>query len=122
MKCNYCGKQAEWVDNATIYGKRYGESYMMWICKPCDARVGCHNNTKKPLGIMANAELRKLKMEVKNQWIKQELGEWKKGDKKAKGIAYNKLADKLGIDVKDCHFGYFDLETCKKIKELLSNN
>jgi uncharacterized protein YlaI len=121
MECRYCNKQAEWVDNATVYGKRYGKSYMMWICRPCDARVGCHNNTKEPLGILANAELRKIKMEVKNAWIKKELGEWGEGNSKAKGEAYKKLADQLGIKVKYCHFGYFGIETCQKIKKLLNN-
>jgi hypothetical protein len=24
MKCPYCGKKAEWVENKEIYGKNYG--------------------------------------------------------------------------------------------------
>lgn len=31
---------------------------MMWFCRKDDAYVGCHNNTARPLGVMAHKELR----------------------------------------------------------------
>jgi len=63
MFCPYCGKNAEFVDNKEIYGRRYGKSYMMWWCKNCDARVGVHHNDKnRPLGSMENKELRIWRM------------------------------------------------------------
>lgn len=31
---------------------------MCYYCKDCEAYVGCHNNTREPLGTMANKELR----------------------------------------------------------------
>lgn len=42
MKCPYCNKEAEWLANEAVYGKRYGRSYMVWVCKDCLAYVGCH--------------------------------------------------------------------------------
>ena len=58
MNCPYCNNPAEWVSNAEVYGRPYGKSWMMYLCRPCDARVGCHQNSQTPLGTMANKELR----------------------------------------------------------------
>jgi hypothetical protein len=58
MNCSYCGRPAEWVPNSEVYGRNYGKSYMIWLCRPCDAYVGCHNNTKNPKGrLFANRPL-----------------------------------------------------------------
>lgn len=61
MKCPYCGEPAKWLSNDVIYGRRYGKSYMVWVCFDCDAYVGCHKNTKKPLGTMADKETREAR-------------------------------------------------------------
>lgn len=53
--CDYCGRQAEYVDSKVVYGKSYG---MMYLCRNCMAYVGVHKGTDKPLGRLANAELR----------------------------------------------------------------
>jgi hypothetical protein len=60
--CNHCGKEAVWVENKEIYGRNYGDSYMVWWCKPCDAFVGCHKNTRVPKGrFLAKRELREAR-------------------------------------------------------------
>ena len=64
IKCPYCGGKAEWVTNEVIYGRRYGKSYMAYFCALCNAYVGCHNNTKVPLGTMANKELREWRIKA----------------------------------------------------------
>ena len=57
--CDYCGRQAEYVDSAEIYnGKSYG---MIYLCRPCKAYVGVHRGSDKPLGRLADAELREWK-------------------------------------------------------------
>jgi hypothetical protein len=35
----------------------------------------------------------------------------------SRGQAYQRLADKLGIDKSECHFGWFDTETCFRARE-----
>lgn len=113
MKCRYCGNDAKFVDNKEIYGRRYGDkSWMAWWCKPCDARVGVHlNDPERPLGKnLANAELRKKKMDVKNLFIEKLLGGSWQYSKRKKGSAYKRLADAMGIDVDECHFGDFELD------------
>lgn len=62
--CQYCNEPAEWVDNSVIYGRRFGKSYMAYYCQKDDAYVGCHNNTRKPKGTLANKELREWRIKA----------------------------------------------------------
>lgn len=114
MKCNYCGKEAEWVNNKEIYGKSYGEkNQMMWLCRPCNAYVGCHNNTKEPLGILANKELREIKIKAKNLFKEQYISKY------GKSKAYKYLAERMEIKPKEAHFGMFDIEMCNKFINII---
>src|SRR3990172_3378996 len=65
MICPYCNEEALLIDSKDYYSN--GVSYgMMYFCRPCNAYVGCHKNSKehKPLGILANRELRELRKEA----------------------------------------------------------
>lgn len=110
MKCPFCGKEAQWVENKEIYGRNYGKSVMCYLCKPCDAYVGCHENTRRPLGTMANSELR--------EWRKKAHAKidplWKSKRMKRAQV-YRALKTVFGRDI---HIGESDIETCKKILEL----
>ena len=110
MKCPYCNKEAKWVENKEIYGKNYGKSYMCWYCKDCEAYVGCHNNTKAPLGTMANKELREWRMKAHDKIDPL----WKNGKMKRNQV-YSLLKQKFG---KEVHIGESDIEMCKKIINL----
>lgn len=105
--CQYCNKPAQWVENKEIYGRNYGKSYMMYWCKPCDAYVGCHNNTKIPKGTLANKELR--------EWRKKAHAHidpiWQSGEL-ARGQVYSRLKNALGREI---HIGEADVETCKAV-------
>lgn len=111
--CPYCGNEAIWCENKVVYGRNYGKSYMMWYCQKDDAYVGCHQNTKKPLGRMANRELREIKKKAKKAWMD-------KYGKYGKRFIYQKLAQDLGIPPQEAHFGMFDVEMCKKVLDLLT--
>jgi hypothetical protein len=78
-------------------------------CKDCDAYVGCHKGTEKPLGKLANKELRQWRMKAHNAFDPF----WKHGNMD-RSEAYLWLANELGIDVKKCHIGMFDIEQCKR--------
>lgn len=57
--CPYCGNTTDLIDSAEIYG---GVSYgMIYICRDCNAYVGCHSGTSIAKGRLANAELRAAK-------------------------------------------------------------
>lgn len=112
MNCPYCHKEAEWVSNEAVYGRRYGKSYMIYLCRDCDAYVGCHNNTRKPLGTMANKTLRGERK--KTHGIVDPL--WKTG-KYSRGGVYALLAEHFGREI---HIGESSIEQCCEIREAVS--
>lgn len=105
--CPVDGKPAPWVENKEKYGRNYGKSYMAYYCKQHDTYVGCHNNTRQPLGTMAGLELRKLRMEVHAKIDPL----WRNQGHSRKDL-YRYLSDTLGYQY---HTGESDEETCKKI-------
>jgi hypothetical protein len=120
VRCD-CGREAELVGGDIIYPHRpdlFEKNF--WLCKPCDAYVGCHppvdakgkggqGDGTVPLGRLANAELRRWKSNVHQLFDPI----WKSG-KKSRGGAYKWLAEELGIEIDECHIGIFDIETCKR--------
>lgn len=124
--CNYCGDHTDYVDSSEVYSRSYG---MIYLCKPCNAWVGVHKNTDKPLGRLANSALRdwkkkahaafdplwKRKLEIRQ---KERGSDYKKAY--ARGSGYKWLGKQMGIDSKDCHIGMFDIEQCKRVVEICS--
>ena len=111
VTCPYCNDPAEWVDNARIYGRRYGRSYMMWVCWKCDTRVTCHENTKRPMGPLADKETRELRHKAHNVFDQL----WKTGLCSRKD-AYRRLSKEIGVI--EIHIGQSNTEQCKKIIEI----
>jgi hypothetical protein len=111
MICPYCQKEAVWTENKAIYGRNYGNSFMCYYCAPCNAYVGCHQNTRRPLGTMANAGLREWRK--KTHAVIDPL--WKQGPFR-RGQVYSILKNKFGRDI---HVGESDEETCKQIIEFI---
>jgi 3-mercaptopyruvate sulfurtransferase SseA len=113
--CPYCNSPAKLVDSAIVYhGRSYG---MIWDCRPCDAYVGVHKNSKKfvPLGRMANAELREWKK--KAHAVFDPL--WRPGGILTRDAAYRKLQEVMGMTKEQAHIGKFDVAECKKLVEML---
>lgn len=108
--CNKCGGKVVFIDNKQVYGRSYG-SGKCYLCTRCKAYVGTHNTGKKDkaLGLLADERMRKGKIYCHELFDKQ----WKYQGKK-RGQCYKELANKLGIDIKCCHFGHFDLETLRR--------
>ena len=110
MNCPSCGRPAEFVENKEVYGRNIGKSFMMWICRPCDARVGVHNNDPEhPLGTMATKELRIWRMKAHSAIDPL----WQDGPYYRKDI-YRSLEKIFGREI---HIGESDIETCQKIIE-----
>lgn len=107
--CPYCGRLAEFVSSKEVYGGRdYG--HMIYLCRKCNAYVGCHKGTDKPLGRLANAQLRYWKQEAHAAFDPI----WKYGLKK-RNEAYAWLASCMGLPVKKTHIGMFDVAQCKQV-------
>lgn len=119
VTCPYCGNPAVLVDSKEIYFVRsYG---MAWICSPCGAWVGCHKNSPNhaPLGRLANAELRKAKQaaHVLFDPLFAPGGPFLR-----RKDAYAWLALVMGIPKRQAHIGYFDVDQCKRLVEILERD
>ncbi len=105
--CDYCGRKTEFVDSKVIYGQSYG---MIYLCRNCMAYVGVHKGTAKPLGRLANAQLRYWKKLAHASFDPI----WKYGRfKGSRNVAYAWLAGKMGLPIDKTHIGMFDVAECK---------
>ena len=123
-ECNLCGGTVEYISNELIYGKIYG-SGKCYHCKKCGAYVGTHQpRPKEALGILANPQMRQLKIKCHYYFDKlwgAEIQEGYKNKNYYRKKYYRFLAKKLNISEKDCHFGYFDLKLLEKAHIILKN-
>tara|TARA_Y100001968_G_C19454148_1_gene770954 strand:- start:2015 stop:2446 length:432 start_codon:yes stop_codon:yes gene_type:complete len=105
--CQYCKNKAQF---SFIHDRP------VWICHACDAWIGVHVNTDKPLAELANRELRDLKKKAHFYfgilWHEKAKKDGCTQDK-AKESAYKWLAGKLKVDHGKCRIEYFDTEQCK---------
>lgn len=117
VTCDYCGNAAKLVTGKAIYPRRPDLFRLhFWQCEPCGAYVGCHKKEggngdgTKPLGRLANAELRAAKTRAHAAFDPL----WRERNMK-RHKAYGWLAEKLGISKADCHIGMMDVETCERV-------
>lgn len=116
-KCNICGGPVIFTSNADIYGREYG-SGRCYRCTECGAYVGTHEpRPEEALGILADSEMRMLKVEAHNLFDQLWLN--KRDRRKARKKAYAWLAGEMGISQEDCHFGYFTTEQLQQAIRIL---
>lgn len=96
--CPYCSAVARFTDSAAIYGKSYGMVYLCSNYPKCDAFVGVHKGTDKPLGRMANPELREWKKKAHASFDAL----WKHG-RFTRHKAYRILSDMMGLPLNQTH-------------------
>lgn len=121
--CAYCGAEAVLLkSSAPLYsGRDYGPA---WACK-CGggswvAWVGCHDGTYKPLGRLADQELRRAKIAAHAAFDPIWKARVKAGEKKApaRGSVYKWMAEQLGIPRDQMHIGLLDVDQCKRVVEI----
>jgi zinc-finger-containing domain len=115
--CDYCGKSAPLVSGLTIYPSKPELSHKnYYLCRPCNAWVGCHKGTDTPFGRLADAGLRYWRIAA-HEAFDPIWGKKAKGTKDlecyGRTAAYRWLAAKLGIHRNECHIGLFDEELCR---------
>lgn len=111
--CNLCGGKVKLIPNSSIYGKPYG-SGLCYFCMKCGATVGTHKSRiTEAMGILADKQMRKLKMECHEIFDKL----WTTHNER-RGC-YHKLANKMGIPLSECHFGYFDTKQLYQALKIL---
>lgn len=115
MICPYCNKKAEFLSSREFYGQDYGTN--LYVCRPCNARVGTHGKGKTPLGTMANHRLRILRRICHRKFDPM----WKyKRNRWARTNAYQWLQKVMNLSPQDAHIGMFDEEQCRKLIKILN--
>ena len=108
--CRYCGGKVILTDSSQIYGKDYGK---IFLCTTCNAFVGVHKKTEKPLGTLANSILRSKRKETHQVFDKF----WKDNNM-SRTEGYKWLSEKMGLPYKSTHIGYFEIEDCQKVIDI----
>ena len=112
--CPYCNQRTELIDSGEVYhGTSYGK---MYICRKCNAYVGCYDNSTRALGRLADEELRLAKHRAHEHFDR--LWKEKKHTRWHRGKAYRWLSRQLDIPFEYTHIGMFDKEMCEKVVEL----
>ena len=116
LVCPYCQMPAELaLASDHLYGRDFGP---VWECRPCEAWVGVHPGTTKPLGTLANAKLRKARRRAHEafdplwqaQLRRKPIQRWE-----ARRNWYQWLSHKLNIPFDDCHIGMMGIEDCQRV-------
>lgn len=113
--CRYCGPNTPVFlgHHDEVYGRAYGDWPYLYLCESCNAYVGLHPFTDIPLGTLADATLREARKVNKAKFITlQRSKSW------SRTRAYSWLAGKMGINVNSCHWGWFEIDQCKKAGKL----
>ena len=115
--CRYCGGVIKLIPAKMVYGestRRLGmEGEYLYQCQNCNARVGCHKGTTRPLGNVANEVLRLKRMEAHRVFDAL----WKSGRMTRTG-AYRWLAGELHLRPDRAHIGGVEMDQCQKVIEL----
>jgi hypothetical protein len=107
--CDYCGQPAALVEGSEVHPHRPDlDDKQFYKCEPCQAWVGCHPGTTRPLGRLADAELRAAKSAAHAAFDPL----WK-SRRMTRSSAYAWLAGRLGISAQLCHIGMFDVAMCR---------
>ncbi|AUR88746.1 hypothetical protein NVP2117O_68 [Vibrio phage 2.117.O._10N.261.45.E9] len=114
LKCDCCSShKVALVNNRLLYRKSVGDWPLLWYCFGCRAAVACHSGTDEPLGLMADRETRKARSNAHRAFD----AVWKESSM-TRREAYYWLRAQLGINIKECHIGLFDAETCDLVISL----
>ena len=119
--CRYCGGVIRLVPAESVYGESTVKLGMagekLYQCQNCNARVGCHKGSTRPLGNVANEMLRLKRMEAHrvfdDSWRSRHM---------SRTQAYKWLSQQLRIPLKRTHIGGFEMDQCQKVIELCGGN
>jgi len=117
MKCPYCNKPTILRPSSFVYGKNAPDYGWFWLCvryPRCDAYVGCHPGTQRPLGTLANKSLRNLRVTTHTNFDQL----WKQG-KISRKESYLLLQDALNLQPEQAHISRLNERECQRIIKLM---
>lgn len=117
IKCPYCGSRALRRPASVVYGaKATDPAAPYYVCARfpvCDAYVAAHKRTRLPMGTLANAELRRKRIQAHAA-----LDRLWEGGLMSKKQAYLWLQAKLGLPEEETHIGRFSMFRCEQVIQL----
>lgn len=117
--CPYCGEECEAMTGAEVWPHLPKlAANRLYVCRPCDARVGVHEGTWIPKGSPANAALRRARMAAHAVFDPMVVKKQRRdacSRNHARAAAYAWLARQLAIDPKDCHIAMMGLADCQRV-------
>lgn len=117
IACPYCGNYAKITDGKEIYPKIPTlAKKLFYKCDPCNAYVGCHGSSDKPLGTLANTQLRGLRSSAHSAFDSL----WRGGGRAmTRSDAYRWLQSEMNLSSDDCHIGQFDDTQCRRVVSII---
>lgn len=113
MTCPYCDGHGVLTNGVCVYSTaRYGN---VWVCSnypECDAYVGCHSHSRRALGTLANANLRKWRNAAHAAFDPL----WRSG-RMTRREAYDLMAEQLGLTTREAHIAMLDEALCARVVE-----
>lgn len=121
--CPYCGDRVVRKQSQVVYGlgRDYGWLYTCASYPKCDAYVGCHPGSTRPLGRLADPELRKWKNAAHAAFDplwKRKMERDACSKNEARTAAYAWLSKMTGIVPDKCHIGMMDVTACQWVVEV----
>jgi len=118
--CPYCNKRLLLAKGDEVYLHRSDlKDKDFWACWNCEAWVGCHPGTIKPMGPAANKATRKARSDAHAAfdplWRPSKKGVQKSRRRRE---AYQWLASRLKIEAKKCHIGMMNIQQCRQVIEI----
>ena len=118
--CPYCGAPAVCRPASTVYGAdtidRKSHLYLCSNWPSCDAYVSAHKTDRRPMGTLANGNLRHKRI-----LAHQALEKLQKELHMDKWASYVWLQTKLGLDSHHTHIGMFSEQLCDQVISLCRN-
>lgn len=116
--CRYCGGVIRLVRAERIYGEKSARRLgligeYIYQCQNCNARVGCHKGTDRPLGDVANEALRLKRIETHHVFD----AFWRSQHMTRTG-AYRWLSQQMRLPAKLAHIGGFEMDQCQEVIDM----
>jgi hypothetical protein len=111
VKCP-CGARAYLRPASAVHGENARTEYL-YVCSrypACDSYVGVHQKSRKPLGTLADGDLRNARIRAHRAFDRL----WKSGLMK-KWQAYKWLQAALGLNSGQAHIGQFSAYMCDRV-------
>lgn len=110
-----CSLNVVLVVNHTLT-RELGVERMMYVCRDCGARVGCHPGTITPFGRMCDGATARLRRQAHSEFDKL----WA-GGLMTRTKAYAWLSLALGVNYEQCHISQLGADQLKDVITLSSD-